>query len=71
MTKAELFKLLENIPDEADIVVRGTEDEILGEYTFSPDITVTKDYAYGKGYQKSYSTYVRIDDERKEVWVLE
>lgn len=70
MTKAELLKLLENIPDDADIVVRGTEDEILGEYTFSPDITIDKDYAYGKSYQTSYSTYVRIDDERKEVWVL-
>lgn len=71
MTKSELLKLLESIPDDADIVVRGTEDEILGEYTFSPDITVVKDYAYGKQYQKSYSNYVRIDDERKEVWVLE
>lgn len=70
MTKAELLKLLEQVPDDAEIVVQGNNDEILGDYSYSPYVQVTKTVAYGIRLDQRISNYCDNKDP-KEVWVIE
>lgn len=70
MTKVELLKLLEQVPDDAEIVVRGNDDDILGDYSYSPYVQVTKDIAYGKRLDLAISNYCDGKDP-KEVWVIQ
>lgn len=76
MKKAELIKLLEQVPDDAEIVVNGYNDDILGEYTYNPNLQFYEDRAYlcGSSIQQKISNYrFATDKEEKEikVWVLE
>lgn len=74
MKKAELLKLLEEISNEAEIVVAGYSDEIMGEYTFNSNLTISKTEAYvsKKGsIQMTISNYVREEDKLIEVWELQ
>lgn len=70
MTKKELLKLLENIPDDGEIcIIRG--DDILGDYYCASDLSIIELEAYGAGGWTSYSNYRRIEDKPKKVWVIE
>ncbi len=45
MKKKELIALLENIPEDMDIVVQGYSCDIMGEYMFESDFQIIYDYA--------------------------
>lgn len=70
MKKSELLKLLETVPDDAEIVVNGNNCDILGDYSYSDTFTIEKQTAYGKRLDQYISNYANLD-EPVEVWVIE
>lgn len=70
MKKAELLKLLEQVPDDAEIVVQGSNDDILGDYSYSDYFQINKETAYGIRLDQRISNYCDGKDP-KEVWVIE
>lgn len=74
MTKSELIKLLEQVPDDGEIVVNGYSCDILGDYNFNGDIQIYEDEAMksDRGSLKmTISNYVDEDDKSVKVWVLQ
>ena len=74
MKKIDLIKLLEEVPEEAEIVVSGYNDEIMGDYNFNDEISINKTEAYRSkrgGLSMTISNYVGKDDELIEVWELQ
>lgn len=73
MKKAELIKILEFIPEDAEIVVAGYHCEILGEYSFNDTFDLVKTQAYKTkrgGFQMTISNYVQEEDILVDVWEL-
>ena len=72
MKKGELIKLLESVPDDAEIVVHGYYCEIMGEYAYNENMSINESTAcLGKrgDYQATYSNYA--DGNEVPVWVIE
>lgn len=69
MKKVDLLKLLEDVPDDAEIVVSGICDDILGDYSYSREFTINEETAYGERLDMRISNYVDLDDPRK-VYVI-
>ena len=74
MKKHELIKLLNDIPDDAEIVVQGYQDTVLGDYRYNPNLQIAKDVAHKTPMGSllySVSNYVTKEDKPVIVWVLE
>lgn len=74
MKKADLIKMLELVPDDAEIVVTGNCDEILGDYNFNDDISIHKTKAYKSktgNLSMTISNYASKDDQLVDVWELQ
>ena len=74
MTKAQLFTLLENVPNDANIVVEGYMDDIMGDYQYTEDFSVTEyeEYRLNKGgsLHMGISNYSGLLGKKTKVWVL-
>lgn len=73
MKKAELLKLLEQIPEDAEIVVDGYHDDIMGEYTYKDKLQVDKTKArlsQSGVLRMNICNYTTTKDLVVEVWHL-
>ena len=73
MKKLDLIKMLEFIPEDAEIVVAGYYCDITGEYTFNDNFSIMKTKAYKSklgGFQMTISNYVQEEDTLVDVWEL-
>lgn len=72
MKKEELIKLLQELPDGAEVViVRG--DDILGDYSFDTDLSLVEATGYksDKGsIWTRYSNYKAPEDKPVKVWEI-
>ena len=75
MKKSELIKLIQTLPDDAEIVVNGYADDILGDYQYNDLITVNEETAHksdkGGTLYNLISNYAYVPHEKVKVWVLE
>ena len=74
MKKADLIKLLETVPDDAEIVIADDGDDILGDYGFYEIFVINEVNAYksSKGALiATHSNYVQKTDELVKVWVIQ
>lgn len=65
--------MLENIPDNAEIVVMGTCDDILGDYNYNPELSLHRTKAYKSKHgnlSMSISNYRSKEDKAVEVWEI-
>jgi hypothetical protein len=74
MTKKELLLLLESVPDDAEIVTHGYQDDILGEYQYNDDMSVHEEVAHkldrGGALHMSICNYGYLPHTKVKVWVL-
>ena len=73
MKKADLIKLLDVVPDDAEIVVKADPDDICGYYGFdSTFYCYCEDAKRNKngGLKCTYSNDVNEEDKSVYVWVL-
>lgn len=73
MKKTDLIKMLEFIPEDAEIVTAGYYCDIMGEYTFNDSFTLMKTKAYKSklgGLQMTISNSVQEEDTLVDVWEL-
>lgn len=69
MKKSELIKLLEQVPDDAEIAVNSDSNcDILGDYRFNPNLIIEK-VQCGADFSKMYSNYNNTS-ETITVWVI-
>lgn len=69
MNKKDLLKLLEDVPDDAEIVVSYNCDDILGDYSYTREFTIEEETAYGDRLDMRISNYVDLTAPRK-VYVI-
>lgn len=70
MKKAKLLILLEQVPDDAEIVVVGPCDDILGDYSYNPAFSIEAQECDAT-YEMSISRCYRPKMGVKTVYVLE
>ena len=73
MTKAELIKLLDTLPDDAVICTGPEGDDIMGEYSYNSHILVHEAMALKSEngvYWTTYSNYAPDKSKQVYVWVL-
>lgn len=74
MKKVELIKLLESVPEDAEIVVQGYQCDMLGDYQYEPVIRLHEHEAMKSpngSIDQTISNYVTNKHEKIKVWVLE
>jgi len=74
MTKKELMDLLETVPNDAIIVTHGYSDDIMGEYQYNDDMSITETTAHkldkGGALHMSFCNYAYLPHTKVKVWVL-
>lgn len=71
MKKHELINLIKELPDDAEIVVNGYQDDILGDYQYEDCPVFAEDYAYlseNGAYHSTVSNYK--SGNKVKVWIL-
>lgn len=72
MKKQELIKLIEALPDNADIVVNGYYCEILGDYQYNDQININETTALKDKHNTYYNTISNYaSGEEIKIFVLE
>jgi len=73
MKKKDLIRMLESLPEDAELVVTGYCEEILGEYNYNPDLSLHRVTAYKSKHgnlSMSISNYRSEEDKAIEVWEI-